>query len=1125
MPIETRFPKFTHLHMTKILHHPPNRRRLGVLLAGLIALNGAIAAEKLEVNQELGLKHPAGFVITRFATREMAPDATALTFDSQGRVVVSGRGWIKRLEDTDDDGVADKAVEFAEPATGARGMVFIGNDLYCLSDGWLGRYLDSDGDGLADGTPQRFFKFAFGPEGVFTMRRGPDGAWYVLAGQQAGLGPAHWNFPGSPIRNPVGGALLHISPDLSRSEVVADGFLHAADFDFHQNGPIFTYDQGYARDNFLPWMTFPRLFQVAHGADHGWHTEPGKEPRALPDYDPAQVPVLWSANAGEPSGMTFYRHHQFPTDYRDGLFTADWENGRIWFFKLQPFQSGFTAAPSPFIEPVGHNGFTPTAMAVAKDGSLYIATGGRGTGSGIYRVKYTKIDPKTGKLPDQPPPYLSNFDAVLRAPQRLESWSRAEWMPLAMREGRRSFQQVAMSIGDPEEYKLVAIDVMTELFGGLTRWEANITAKAPFPSVRARTAWSIARYQFEGSLPVLQELLRDESPLVLRAALEVYVDQSAQLPPLELYRVASQFLDHVDPRVHEEAMALAAKLPEAQWQQLVKQSSKKSPLYNLMLARARLKRHPVTNEPNADSLSRAISVLRQPEKGTPELGLQALKVVRDSFGGFRYDAPTAGAFASYELKISPTNRPDMTAAVLQATRPLFPTGNPIVDAELARTLALFEDNDPATPLRMLGAFGSQTPVTSDIHYLDCIARLNPSGPVPALTNLAEVFLWLDNKIGPSGKLPGLNWRPRAIEIATQLIKRHPDIGAALVSNAKFPDPAHAWLAGALDPKLRDKARERFFEFSAQTNRFVWNADVIKLLAESPSDELFNRLRAQWNHPELHDAIVQALAQDPHARDREWFVAALVSVDPGTTAGALRALTKLDDPKPDETLAPVIQVLHRAIARPGQVETRKAAIKWLNKRGGWTGTISESARDRRSLDLIYQPVFDWFARAHTPEAAKIAGMTEDEFKYWETQITEAPWTLGKANRGEVIFKEHRCAECHAGGSGYGPGLAGLARTYAPAGLMRKVVYPHLDVAPGEGVVELVLRSGERLSGIVVFESLDNIILRQEDGVTVRISQSEIARRRVTNDSIMPVGLLKDVNARSLADLYAYLETLD
>jgi hypothetical protein len=42
--------------------------------------------------------------------------------------------------------------------------------------------------------------------------------------------------------------------------------------------------------------------------------------------------------------------------------------------------------------------------------------------------------------------------------------------------------------------------------------------------------------------------------------------------------------------------------------------------------------------------------------------------------------------------------------------------------------------------------------------------------------------------------------------------------------------------------------------------------------------------------------------------------------------------------------------------------------------------------------------------------------------------------------------------------------------------------------------------------------------------VRVTQGSIAQRRVTHDSTMPLGLLKGVNARGLADLYAYLETL-
>jgi hypothetical protein len=122
----------------------------GALLGVLAGMATARGAGNLVTNQALELRHPPGFVVTRFATREQAPNTTALSFDAQGRVVVSGRGWIRRLEDMDGDGRADKVTTFAETATGARGMVFIGNDLYLLADGSFSRLLDPDGNGVAD---------------------------------------------------------------------------------------------------------------------------------------------------------------------------------------------------------------------------------------------------------------------------------------------------------------------------------------------------------------------------------------------------------------------------------------------------------------------------------------------------------------------------------------------------------------------------------------------------------------------------------------------------------------------------------------------------------------------------------------------------------------------------------------------------------------------------------------------------------------------------------------------------------------------------------------------------------------------------------------------------------------
>jgi len=1085
----------------------------------------AAAGEELVANPTLGLRHPPGYQLTHFATREQVPDIEALTLDTQGRVVVSGRGWIRRVDDTDNDGRADSVVTFAETVTGARGMVFLGHDLYCLADGAFGRLLDSDANGVADGPSQRFFDFAFGPEGVQALRRGPDGAWYVLAGAHAGLGPTHWNFPGTPIRNPAGGALLQLAPDLSRSQIIAHGFLHAADFDFHPGGAIVTYDHGFARDAFLPWQAYPRLFQVAHGAHHGWRLRDPQPPLALPEYDPAQVPVLWSANASAPTAVTFYRHHQFPVEARGGLLVADWEHGRILLVKMQPSQAAYTAAVTPFIETIGRNGFTPTCLAVGKDGSLYIGTGGRGTGGGVYRLQYVQLDPKTGRLPDQPVPFLSNLDAVLRAPQRLEAWSRAQWVPLAVREGRRGFEQVAMSLGDTEENKLVALEVLTELHGGISRWEANVTAKSGYPSVRAKTAWAIARHPFEGSLVTLQELLRDESALVRRAALEVYVDNAAQLPPVELLRVATAHLDHDDQRVREAAVALAARLPDEHWQQLLKQADRQSLLFRLSAARAVLHRQPGASQPNETALREALVVLRQPEKGTPLLGLTALTLLRDSFGGLNLQQPSAETFAGYELRLPLAAHAGLVSDILAALRPLFPTGNPVVDAEIARALALFEDPDPATPHRMLGAFGVQSPAPSDIHYLACIARLKPVAAVTGLTNLAEVYLWLDNKTGEPGTRAGLNWKPRVIEIARRLNAAHPEVAVALVQHRNFPEPAHAWLADALTAGQRAVARQRFLAASANADRFFWNDETIRLLAEAPSEELAVRLRAQWPRIDLHDAIVQALARRPDPADRERLVGALVSADFRTTAAALSALAELDEPSPAQIVGKVMRVLHRAVARPDQASARQAAIKWLARHGGWTGSAEESMNDRRSLELTYRPVFAWFAGRYPEAAVRISGLTEDEFKHWETQLKEAPWSLGRTDRGAALFKEQRCTECHAGGPGFGSSLAGFARQLSPEGVLRAVLYPHLDVAPGAALESLLLKDGTNVTGIVVFESLDHLILRQETGATIRLLHSDVARRQVTNDSIMPAGLLKGVPARGLADLHAYLQTLN
>lgn len=64
-------------------------------------------------NKATGLRVPPHFEITEFADSSLANDIYCMTVDDQGRVIVSGKGFIRLLLDEKGTGRANKAAEFA----------------------------------------------------------------------------------------------------------------------------------------------------------------------------------------------------------------------------------------------------------------------------------------------------------------------------------------------------------------------------------------------------------------------------------------------------------------------------------------------------------------------------------------------------------------------------------------------------------------------------------------------------------------------------------------------------------------------------------------------------------------------------------------------------------------------------------------------------------------------------------------------------------------------------------------------------------------------------------------------------------------------------------------------------
>ncbi len=541
-------------------------RRLSPLFLSLLVLQ---APPPTAAADDLGLRAPPGFRVTLYADQNLANDIYAMTLDADGRVVVTSQGWIKRLLDTKGTGKADKSEVIAPTATGGMGLCFDGGDLYFCGDGWFSRYRAGKTKGTLEPVPEKIIPLNFSEHGGHAMRKGPDGYWYVLGGNNSGIDQRHVTRPNSPVKKPTAGALLRLPPDCKTCEVIADGFRNPYDFDFNADGEIFTYDSDVEADFFLPWYQPTRLFHVGYGGNHGWQMTGQGPGWGRPDYYLDTVDILYPIGRGSPTGVTCYRHDQFPARYRGGIFACDWTFGRVYFCPLTPTGATYETKPEVFLEATGSSGFDPTDIVVAPDGSLFISMGGRKTRGAVYHVEYVgDAGPKT-------PAPASDLDKVLRAPQPLDAWSRSQWEPLARKLGDKSFLEVVVDEKRRDAERNRAIEVLTELFHGLPPKTAEDAERGPAAKVRARVAWSLGRVFNPQCQKTLVTLGEDDYPPVSLPALAALADNIDRFNGVDLKNAVGNGLSpnawgDSEKRVQQAAARLASLLP-AEQRQLLKE--------------------------------------------------------------------------------------------------------------------------------------------------------------------------------------------------------------------------------------------------------------------------------------------------------------------------------------------------------------------------------------------------------------------------------------------------------------------------------------------------------------------------------------------------------------------------
>jgi putative heme-binding domain-containing protein len=339
----------------------------------------------------------------------------SMTFDNKGRIITSHeRGALYRVTLPTDGKVV--AVEKLDPPTvrvngvevdvgAAQGLLYAFDSLYVMINrgNYSGMYRlrDTDGDDRFDKAELLKKLEGAGEHGPHAIVLSPDGrSLYCVAGNftqiPSGIDLAHaahrnWaedillpRMPDGGGHDPnimaPGGWVARTDPDGKSWSLLCAGLRNTYDIAFNPDGELFGFDSDMEWDTGTSWYRPTRINHLVSGAEFGWRNGSGKWPAYYPD-SLGGINIGWSS----PTGIAFGTDAHFPDKYRRALFACDWAYGKMYAVHLAESGSGYTGT---FEEFLSGKPLPLTDVAIGPDGAMYFTIGGRGTQSGLYRVRY-----------------------------------------------------------------------------------------------------------------------------------------------------------------------------------------------------------------------------------------------------------------------------------------------------------------------------------------------------------------------------------------------------------------------------------------------------------------------------------------------------------------------------------------------------------------------------------------------------------------------------------------------------------------------------------------------------------------------------------------------------------------
>ncbi|MEP6662591.1 MAG: PVC-type heme-binding CxxCH protein [Verrucomicrobiota bacterium] len=526
------------------------------------------------------LKVPAGFVIERVAAPPLLDRPMLASFDDRGRLYVADSSGtnlpgaellknpphcIRRLEDTNGDGIFDQTTIFADKMVFPQGVVWHNGAVYVSSPPNFWRLQDTNDDGVAD--TREILASGFALSGISDDMHGgslgPDGRIYWFAGR---LPHEIKNRDGKLLHKGRWPLMLRCRPDGSDLEMVSG---------VHGNcvGAAFTPEgEPFACGTFYGTMGVGSRDAIIHCVDGAEYPVLDLGISNEHKHTGELMPALTHFGVAAASGLTRYRGENFGAEFQGNLFSALFNMHKVMRHVLERDGATFKSRDEDFLTSTSPD-FHPTDVLEDADGSLLVVdTGGwfrigcptsqiakPDVKGGIYRIRRKDapyIADARGlkiKWKSLPPPALapllgdSRFAVREHAIQQLANLgknsveilkdilAKENWGARASRVSRSASRRTESETEDREvraatprtarETRALPVEARRNAIWALTRIdsdEARAAARHGLDdqdsSVRQTAARSVGLWRDTNATPRLMELVRREIPPVRREA-------------------------------------------------------------------------------------------------------------------------------------------------------------------------------------------------------------------------------------------------------------------------------------------------------------------------------------------------------------------------------------------------------------------------------------------------------------------------------------------------------------------------------------------------------------------------------------------------------------------------------